>query len=131
MEAFEDNVTEEYVDNPVTTIQSIPISSTLSSNLHITECPLCECTCPTLSPIMKIHPTPSGESSLNSTSIHLLFCMTLLISDSAIGILVKEIDQNYVEEMEEKIHLKEEAYNQLEPEVILRPTNEQEGMFIY
>ena len=71
MEAFEDNVTEEYVDTPVTTIQSIPISSTLSSNLHITECPLCECTCPTLSPIMKIHPTPSGESSLNSTSIHL------------------------------------------------------------
>jgi len=111
MEAFEDNVTEEYVDNPVTTIQSIPISSTLSSNLHITECPLCECTCPTLSPIMKIHPTPSGESSLNSTTI---------------GILVKEIDQNYVEEMEEEIHLKEEAYNQLEPEVILRPTNEQE-----
>ena len=57
--------------------------------------------------------------------------MTLLISDSAIGIIVKEIDQNYVEEMEEEIHLKEEAYNQLEPEVILHPTNEQEGMFIY
>ena len=76
-EEFEENVTEEYVDNPLTTIQSlIPISSTLSPKSHITECPLCECTCPTLSPIIKIHPTPPEESSLNFTSMHLYLCMT-------------------------------------------------------
>ena len=50
-EEFEDNVTEEYDDDPATTIQSkIPISITLSPNSHMAECPQCECTFPTLSP---------------------------------------------------------------------------------
>ena len=81
MQGFEDNMTEEDVDDPVTTIPSLlHISSTLSPKSHITECPLCECTCPTLSPIIKIHPTPPEESSLNSTSMHLYFCMTSLHS---------------------------------------------------
>ena len=74
VEEFEDNVTEEYDDNPVTTIQSlIPISSTISPKSHITECPLCECTCPTLSPIINIQQTPQEKISLNSTSMHFIF----------------------------------------------------------
>ena len=79
-EEVEDNVTEVYVesDEPVTVIQSLnPISSTLSPNSHITECPLCECTCPTLSPIIQIQPTPTEESSLNSTSMHFIFLHVL------------------------------------------------------
>jgi len=109
-EDSEDNVTEEYDDNPVTTIQSLlPISSTLSPISHITECPLCECTCPTLSPIIKIHPTPPEESSFNSTSI-----------------LLDDIDQNDVEEIENDVLHEKEDYTQLEPEVFQPSTNEQE-----
>jgi len=75
-EEVEDNVTEEYIesDDPVTVIPSLnPVSSTLSPIAHITECPLCECTCPTLSPVIQIQPAPSEESSLNSTSMHFIF----------------------------------------------------------
>ena len=77
-EEVEDYATEDYVDDPVTVIQSLnPISSTLSPNSHITECPLCECTCPTIPPIIQIQPTPTEESSLNSTSMHFKFLHVL------------------------------------------------------
>ena len=72
-EEVEDIVTEEYVDDqqPITVIPSlIPISSTISPISHITECPLCECLCPTLSPVIQAIPTPMEESSLNASSMH-------------------------------------------------------------
>jgi len=113
-EEVEDNVTEVYVesDEPVTVIQSLnPISSTLSPNSHITECPLCECTCPTLSPIIQIQPTPTEESSLNSTKL---------------GLVYEEFEKNNIEEFQSAVQEKE-AYTQLEPEEKSLPlTNEQE-----
>ena len=73
-EEVDDIVTEEYLDDPVTIIQSLnPISSTISPISHITECPLCECLCPTVSPIIQYEPTPLAESSLNSTSKYFIF----------------------------------------------------------
>jgi len=109
-EVVEDNETEEYDENPVTIIDSlIPISSTLSPKLHTTECPFCECTCPTFSPVIEIQPTPKEERNSNSTSI-----------------LANEIDQKVEEAVKDDILQEQEAYTQIEPENILPLTNDQE-----
>ena len=62
-----------------------------------------------------------------SVSIHDNFIIIL----SELGLILEEIVQNDVEEMEADILHEQEAYTQLKSEVILSPTNEQEGMFIY